>query len=164
VPEEDLPSGFYQFSRRSFVDNSRYVRGLVYVKRDGHNTYLKGFEPRYVMAMQGIPDAKLSREYRGFVIKVEDGVAMMVSRINGLTASFNFLNRVSSFENNYWVGYVARTTREDSSGARMTRMVFEHLPQNYPLVLKAARQAGFCDLEELVPYHQRLLQPKDPFR
>ena len=97
-------------------------------------------------------------------MKVEDGVTLTIARRNGLTASLNFLNRVSSFENNFWVGYVARTMRENSASTRITRMVFEHLPSNFGRVMHIARGVGFCSFEELVPFHQRLLQPTDPFR
>ncbi len=164
VPEQDFPSGFYRFSRRSFVHESEFVRGLVLVVREGKNTFIRGYEPKTAMAIQGIPAAAPTREYRGYVLRVEDGVTMMVARRNGLTASLNYLDRVTTFENNFWVGYVARTVRENSSSTRMTRMVYEHLPGDFTHAMKAARCAGFCKFEDLVPFHQRLLQPQDPFR
>lgn len=164
VPEIEFPNGFYQFSRRSFVRDSDYIRGLAYIKREGSNTFVRGYEPRAAMAMQGIPPAPTAREYRGFVLKVEDGLMFMVSRRNGVTASINFLNRVTSFENNFWVGYVARTVRETSSSERMTRLVYEYLGSDLARVLHAARSAGFCRFDDLIPFHQRLLQPNDPFR
>ncbi len=164
VPEQDFPSGFYQFSRRSFVKDNEYIRGLAYVKRDGSNTFLRGYEPKSAMAMQGIPPAPTAREYRGFVLKVEDGLTLVASRRNGITASLNFLNRVTSFDNNFWVGYVARTVRENSSSHRMTRLVYEHLGKDTARIMETARQAGFCSFDDLIPFHQRLLQPNDPFR
>lgn len=164
VPQEDFPDGFYHFSRRSFVQDSQYVRGLAYVKRDAGHTFVRGYEPKVAMAMQGIPPAPTAREYRGFVLKVEDGITLTVTRRGGLTASFNYLNRVTSFQNNFWVGYVARTVRENSSSNRMTRLVYEHLGQDFARVMTVARTAGFCSFDELIPFHQRLLQPDDPFR
>ncbi|WP_425656224.1 helix-turn-helix domain-containing protein [Roseobacter sp. EG26] len=164
VPEENLPSGFYQFARRSFVRDDQFVRGVVMIKREGENTYLRGFEPKTAMAMQGIPTGGPAREYRGFVMRIEDGVAATVARRNGMTASFNYLSRVTSFQNNFWVGYVARTVRETSSSTRMTRMVYEFLGPAISKVLPFARQAGFCEFADLMPFHQRLLQPNDPFR
>ncbi|MCV3271041.1 helix-turn-helix domain-containing protein [Roseobacter sp. WL0113] len=164
VSEEELPSGFYQFARRSFVRNDQYVRGLVLIKRDGDNTFLRGFEPKIAMAMQGIPADARAREYRGFIMHIEDGFAATVARRNGMTASFNYLSRVTSFQNNFWVGYVARTVRESSSGTRMTRLVYEYIGDSVGRVLSCARNAGFCQLDELMPFHQRLLQPNDPFR
>lgn len=164
VPEDDFPSGFYSFSRRSFVQDREYVRGLVYIKRIGDSTFIRGYEPKIAMAMQGIPPAPPAREYRGYVQQVEDGITIIASRRNGLTASINFLNRVTSFENNFWVGYVARTVRETSSSTRMTRLVYEYVGQDWGRVMDLARSAGFCPFEELIPFHQRLLQPTDPFR
>lgn len=159
VSEKDFPSGFYHFSRRSFMRDTAYVRGLIHVHREGDNTFLRGYEPKIAMAMQGIPGNPRAREYRGFVLKVEDGVTLTITRRNGLTASLNYLNRVISFENNFWVGYVARTVREDAASTRLNRVVFEHIADDFPRVMKIARATGFCDLEELVPFHQRLLQP-----
>lgn len=164
VSEEDLPSGFYHFARRSFVRDDQFVRGLVLVKRDGDNTFIRGYEPKIAMAMQGIPADARAREYRGFVMQIEDGFAATVARRNAMTASFNYLSRVTSFQNNFWVGYVARTVRESSSSVRMTRLVYEFIGNNRERILPCARKAGFCQLEDLMPFHQRLLQPEDPFR
>lgn len=164
VSEADFPSGFYRFSRRSFVRDSEFVCGLLFVSRKGKNTFIRGYEPKLAMAMQGIPPAASTREYRGYVLGLEDGVAITVARRNGLTASLNYLNRVTSFENNYWVGYVVRTVRENSSSTRVTRMVYEYLPHDFSKIMPVARSAGFCNLEDLIPFHQRLLQPQDSFR
>ena len=164
VPEDKFPSGFYHFSRRSFVRESEFVRGLVHVQRVGNSTFVRGYEPKIAMAMQGIPPAPAAREYRGYVLQVEDGVSLMAARRNGVTASMNYLNRVTSFENNYWVGYVARTVRENSSSTRMTRLVYEHLGTDFARIMPAARSAGFCQFDELIPFHQRLLQAEDSFR
>ena len=164
VAQDDFPTGFYQFSRRSFVKENEFVRGLIYVLRHGSDTHIKGYEPKHAMAMQGIPPAPQAREYRGFVLNVEDGVVIVTSRRNGLTASMNFLNRVTSFENNFWVGYAARTTRENSASTRVTRLVYEHLGHDLARVMPIARRAGFCRLDDLVAFHQNLLQHKDPMR
>jgi len=164
VPEADFPSGFYHFSRRSFVKDGDFVRGLVYVKRIGTDTFIRGYEPKVAMAMQGIPPAPAAREYRGYVQRIEDGVALIASRRNGLTASINFLNRVTSFQNNFWVGYVARTVRENSSSTRMARLVYEYLGDDFARVMELRRASGFCVFEDLIPFHQRLLQRDDPFQ
>ena len=164
VSEADFPSGFYRFSRRSFVRDGEFVCGLVEVSREDGGTFLRGFEPKTAMALQGIPPDPRAREYRGYVLKVEDGVAITVTRRGGVTASFNYLNRINSFQNNYWVGYVARTVRESPTGLRMTRLVYEYLPGGFSSALKVARTAGFVKGADLVPYHLRLLQPDDPFR
>lgn len=164
VPEDDFPNGFYQFSRRSFVKENEFVRGLVHVKRVQGMPVVRGYEPKVALAMQGIPPAPVAREFRGYVQKVEDGLTLIASRRKGLTGSVNFLNRVSSFQNNFWVGYVARTVRENAASTRITRLVYEHLGHDLGLALTAARNAGFCEFEDLIPFHQRLLQPEAPFR
>jgi transcriptional regulator with XRE-family HTH domain len=164
VPPEYFPSGFYAFSRASFVDKSLFVRGLVFVSRDGQNTFLRGFEPKSGMALQGMPTHSRGREFRGFIMQLEDGVSATVSRVGGLTASFNYLSRVPSYDNNFWLGYVARTVREETNASRVTRLVYEHLGRDTSKVLKAARSTGFCDLNDLPPFHRRLLQPDTPFR
>lgn len=164
IPEETLPTGFYHFSRRSFVDASSYVRGVVYVHRVGDNTFLKGYEPRDAMALQGIPPELSAREFRGMALKMDDGIAVTASRKNGVTASFTYMNRVASFQNNFWVGYVARTVPENPTSGRVTRLVYEYLGRGLGPALRFARRAGFCDADDLLPFHQRLLQPDVPFR
>ncbi len=164
VPEDAFPSGFYRFSRRSFVSETQFLVGLVYVFRHSGNTFVRGYEAKEAMRQQGLGTDNRTREFRGFLILQEDGVAMMASRRNAMTCSFNFLSRVASFENNYWVGYVTRTARESVLGTRVTRLVYEHLGGDHGDILAAARAAGLIEEEALLPFHRRLLQTGDPFR
>ena len=46
LPEQMFPSGFYQFSRRSFLDETLFIQGLVYVYRKDDATFLRGFEAK----------------------------------------------------------------------------------------------------------------------
>ncbi len=164
VAEATLPSGFYRFSRRSFTDQARFIQGLVLVFREGTNTFVRGYEARAAMAEQGMPQDAATREFRGFAMTQEDGVALLIARRGSNTGSFNFLSRVTAFQNNFWDGYVARTSRENISCQRVTRMVYEHLGVDRARVMQAARAAGYCRIEDLLPYHRRLLRPDDAFR
>ena len=164
IPEDLFPSGFYRFSRRSFVRDNRFIVGLVYVLRKNNLTFIRGYEAREALRQQGLPDDSRSREFRGYVARQEDGVAMLISRHNAMTCSFNFLARVASFENNFWVGYVTRTVRENAAGTRAERMVYEYLGRDVSLVLEAARQTGYYDEEDLMPFHRQMLQPSQTFR
>ncbi|MFK7753140.1 MAG: helix-turn-helix domain-containing protein [Sedimentitalea sp.] len=164
IPEDLFPSGFYRFTRRSFVNDARFIVGLVYVSRKDNHTHVRGFEARDAMTQQGLANTARAREFRGFVTRQEDGVAMMISRRRAMTCSFNYLSRVASFENNFWVGYVTRTVRESATAARATRMVYEHLGRSTSAVLGAARKTGFYSDSQLIPYHRHLLQIDEPFR
>lgn len=163
VREEDLPSGFYRFARRSFSDEQMFVRGLIYVFRNRGGTFLKGFEAKDAMRQQGLPIDPEHREFRGAVMPQEDGVAALVSRRAAATATFNYLARVPSFENNFWVGYAARTVRENVAGRRVERLVYEYLGRDMAHVLPAARSAGFCTEADLLPYQRNQLKPGEPF-
>jgi transcriptional regulator with XRE-family HTH domain len=164
VGEDIFPSGFFRFSRRSFINDAQFIVGLVHVFRHTGHVYIRGYEAREAMRQQGLPTEARAREFRGYVIRQEDGVALMISRRKAMTSSFNYLARVASFENNFWVGYVARTVRESTTSTRVTRMVYEHLEGSWGDVLEAARDTGFKTEDELLPFHRRLLQPNDPFR
>lgn len=122
IPQEDFPNGFFRFSRRSFTDNTRFLVGLVYVFRSARHTYVRGYEAREAMRQQGQPVEARAREFRGYAIRHEDGVALMISRRKAMTSSFNYLARVASFENNFWVGFVSRAVRENADTERVTRM------------------------------------------
>ncbi len=163
VDEEDFPSGFYRFARRSFLHDDMFVQGLTYVYRKDDHTFLRGFEAKQAMAEQGLPTAPAQREFRGVVMPQEDGVALMISRHGAQTASFNYLARVPSFENNFWVGYVTRTVREDVAGRRVERQVVEYLGRNTRKVLAAARSVGFCNKEAVLPYLRQMLKIGEPF-
>lgn len=163
IPEDYFPSGFYRFSRRSFVNETQFVVGLVYVFRSEEQTYVRGFEAREALRQQGLPTDARAREFRGYVARQEDGVTMLISRYNAMTCSFNYLSRVASFQNNFWLGYVSRTVPEATMGTRAVRMVYEHLGTHAGEVLDAARGAGFRTEDELLPFHKRLLRPSEPF-
>ena len=163
VQESLFPSGFYRFSRRSFLDRDVFVSGIVRVFRDGALTYVRGYEARAAMQAQGLGVDRTSREFRGLVLRQDDGIAAMISRKDTLTASFNFLSRVTSFDNNFWVGYAARTVRETPGSDRVVRMVYEHLGTGIGPAKAAAKTAGYCSLDALLPFHQRLLQPDVAF-
>ncbi|WP_424976790.1 helix-turn-helix domain-containing protein [Leisingera sp. S232] len=163
LTEEFFPSGFYRFTRRSFINEDKFVIGLVYVFRAADVTYIKGFEAREAMLSQGLPASPDAREFRGYVSSHEDGVAFVIARRKAMTYSFNYLARVASLENNFWSGYVARTVRENGAGERVTRMVYEHLGRDTGTVLAAARSAGFADEADLLPFHRRLLNTEHPF-
>ncbi|MFW8592714.1 helix-turn-helix domain-containing protein [Cribrihabitans neustonicus] len=164
LSESFFPSGFYRFSRRSFINEQKFVIGLVYVFREGEVTYIRGFEAKEAMASQGLPASPQAREFRGFVSAHEDGVAFVIARRKAMTYSFNYLARVASLENNFWSGYVARTVRDGAVGERVTRMVYEHLGRDRQLVLQAARSSGFATEEDLLPFHRRQLRTGEPFR
>ncbi|WP_246139384.1 helix-turn-helix domain-containing protein [Falsiphaeobacter marinintestinus] len=164
VSDQMFPSGFYRFTRRSFINDTQFVSGLVFVFRKSGQTYVRGFEAKDAMRQQNLPVDPTSREFRGYVTQQEDGIAMLISRRKAMTCSFNYLSRVASFENNFWVGYVTRTVRESPSGTRATRMVYEHLGNDRSKVFSAARGAGFQTEDDLMPFPRRLLQIDDPFR
>ena len=52
---------------------------------------------------------------------------------------------------------------DPQTGARVTRLTYEYIGKDPKTVLPAARQAGFIDIDALMPYHRRLLQPDAPF-
>ena len=163
VPERVFPSGYFRFSRRSFIDQDQFIVGLVSVFRQGRSTYIKGFEARDAMQAQGLSPSLRSREFRGVIMQQDEGVAALISRRGTMTFSFNYLHPVSSFENNYWVGYVGRTTREMASAVRVTRMVYEYVGTDWSAAVAAARQTGYVPVDRLLPYHRRYLQPEIGF-
>jgi len=164
VPTDVFPNGFYRFSRRSFIDETKFLLGLVYVFRTDGYTFVRGFEAKEAMRQQGLPLEAKTREFRGLVMQQEDGLAALIARRGAMTCSFNFLSRVTSFQNNFWEGYVTRTTRESFSGSRATRMVYEHIHDDCSAVLSAARSAGLCEESDLSAFHRRLLRVNEPFR
>ncbi|MCG7626197.1 MULTISPECIES: helix-turn-helix domain-containing protein [unclassified Epibacterium] len=164
VTEDVFPSGFYRFTRRSFISEESFVLGIVHVHRIDGITYVKGYEPRAGMRFQGLSTYGPTREYRGYMTCHEDGVAFVLSRRNTLTYSFNYLARVSAAENSLWTGYVARTIRESESGERVLRMIYEYLGNDVSTAIAAARGCGFTSAPDIIPFHKRLLQLGTPFR
>ena len=164
VTEDFFPSGFYRFSRKSFLDDDVFVLGLLFVFRQDGNTYVRGYESREAMRAQGLPVTSLAREYRGLALREEAGVTMLISRKGTMTCSFNFLSQVASFNNNFWVGYATRTVPEMVSTRRVLRLVYEHLPDDWPTIMAAARQVGFAQQSDIPPFHLRLLNTGEPFR
>ncbi len=164
VPEKLFPSGFFSFVRRSFIDDTHFATGLVHVSRSDGYTFLRGFEPRDAMRGQGLSTATTDREYRGLVMRQEEGVIALVTHRASLAATFNFLTPETSFQSNIWEGYATRTARERVRGRRAARMVYEYLGRGIQPALKVARAADLVPLEKVPPFHARLLQLEEPFR
>ncbi|WP_299614355.1 helix-turn-helix domain-containing protein [uncultured Tateyamaria sp.] len=163
VDERMFPTGFYKFARRSFLDTDRFVTGLVRVFRLDGSTVVRGYETREALSVQGMSVTRKAREFRGLILRQEDGVSALISRQGSHTASFNYLSRVTSFENNIWVGYVARTIQESIGNDRVVRMIYEHLGTGFGPAKAAAKAAGYCSADELTPFHRRLLKVDEPF-
>lgn len=159
VPQGMFPDGFYRFSRRSFIHLDHYVVGIVMVRRDGEGTFLRGYERKEAMVIQGLPTDADSREFRGMVMKQEDGLTLLAARRNAMTCSFNYLNRVASFENNFWVGYITRTVAESIGGLRAARLAYEYLGTDVSAAIGANRSGGFLREQDLPNFHARLLRP-----
>jgi transcriptional regulator with XRE-family HTH domain len=164
VPEELFPSGIYRFVRRSFVDETLFVRGLIYIHRKDGYTFLRGSEPMDALRRQGLSTARRDREFRGVVMRQEEGIMILVTHRNSMACSFNFLTPETSFQSNLWEGYVTRTVREKIAGIRAARMVYEHLGNNTAAILAAARGKALVGIEDLPPFHARLLRLDQPFR
>jgi transcriptional regulator with XRE-family HTH domain len=164
VAPETLPSGFYRFSRKSFMESDRYVQGLILIYRKGFLTFGRGMEAKEAVRQQGLPVDRHAREFKGLFVQQEGGITALMSRRGSLTVSFNYLSKVPSFENNYWVGYATRTVPEAINATRVARMVYEYIGPFGKDVLDAARISGFCNASKLRPYHQTLLQVETPFQ
>ena len=164
VSETLFPSGFYKFVRRSFIDDLQFATGLVYITRQNGHTFLRGFEPREAMRTQGLSMAPSNREFRGLVLRQEEGVMAVVTHRASLACSFNFLTPETSFQSNLWEGYATRTVREKLSGRRAARMVYEYLGKDTGAVLSAARQSGLVTQDQVAPFHVRLLRLTEEFR
>lgn len=164
VPEDMFPSGFYSFVRRSFIDDFLFTIGLVHVHREAPYTFLRGFEPRDAMRNQGLSTEPGHREFRGLIMRQEEGVAALVTHRNSLACSFNFLTPETSFQSNIWEGYATRTVREKVTGRRAARMVYEYLGTGLKKALPVARQAGLVALEDVPAFHARLLRLNEEFR
>ena len=163
VPQSLFPDGFYRFARRSFVDENVYFIGVNYVRREGKTTVIKGYESRSAMRMQGFPEDSDTREYRGIMMRQENGVVLIASRRNAMTSSFNYLGQVPAFENNFWAGYATRTVAESSGGLRVTRLSYEYVGAGFRNGMRAARTSGFVTADALPAFHRRLLKPGEPF-
>lgn len=163
LTEEAFPSGFYRFSRKSFVETELIVIGLVYVFRDNQYTFLRGYEPRAVMRAHGLPCNGPLREFRGYVSSQEDGVSFNVAHRHNMASTFNYLGRVAAFQNKFWLGYSARPTRETLRGRRVARMVCEHVDLPLQEIVRLARKTGYVALNELPEYHKHHLLLDTPF-
>jgi len=163
VSEETFPSGFYRFARKSFIDPEKFVMGLVMIHRSDGYTFLRGFEPRSALREKGLSTARYHSEYRGIVMRQEEGVMAVVAHRDSLSCSFNFLTPQTAFQSNLWEGYATRTVREQINVSRATRMVYEHLGNSTKQLLAAARETGVMELDRIPPYFLHLLRPEDPF-
>ncbi len=163
IPEDEFPSGFYRFTRAAFTDADRYIVGLVKISRRDNLTVLRGYEPKEALAMLDLPTDPTTREFRGVAMPQAEGFALLVSRRDSLTTSFNYLSRISAIGKFYWVGYTLRTTPENPTGRRAARLIYEYLGRDTHQILATARMAGYVHEDALSPFHRRQLRVGEPF-
>lgn len=163
ISEDLLPSGFYRFSRQSFLYPEQFIIGLLYIYRRDGWTFIKGSEARQSVMEQGLPEDRHTRQFKGYALRLEDGIGAMISRRNAMTYTFNFISPVASLNRNFWHGYAARTVNEGMNTARAARMVYEFLDTSTDLILHTARTAGVCCANDLPAFHRRLLRLDVPF-
>jgi len=163
VPPDLFPSGFYSFARKSFLDEEKFVSGLVLVTRRDAYTFLRGFEPRSALREKGLSTAPYTSEYRGLIMRQEEGIVALVAHRDAMSCSFNFLTPETAFQSTLWEGYATRSVREKVTGRRATRLVYEHLGNNPGRVLAAARKTGVVPRSALPPIYVHLLRSDDPF-
>ena len=156
VPDTVFPNGFYRFARQSFLDANQFVMGIVFIKR--------GFEPRSALKAKGLSTQIYNTEFRGLVMRQEEGVMAVVTHRDSMSCSFNFLAQDTSFQSNIWEGYASRTVREKVTGRRAMRMVYEHLGPSCGRVLEVARQTGVVTIDKVPAYYLHLLRPAEEFR
>ncbi len=164
VPEDMVPSGLYRFSRRSFVDDSLAMLGMLLVFREDGYTFLRGYEAKDAMAQQGLPTTGPAREFRGIFLQQEEGVANIAARRGSITCSYQFLSRYPSMDGHFLEGYSARSVRETVRSRRVERTVYEHIGTNKKLIRETAEQGGLIPHDQLPRFHQRLLRIDEPFR
>ena len=158
VDEGSLPSGLYRFSRRSFVDPSRAMVGLIQITRDAGLTYGRGYESIQAMRELNLDDDPSSREWRGPLLRIEDGFAMLAQRLGGNTGSFNYFSQTASMGNSFWMGYTIRAVGEAMDTVGSVRFVMEHLGRSFRTQMQAARSCGLVSYDALPPHHRRLLR------
>lgn len=158
ISEELLPSGLFRFLRRSFIEQDKFVEGLVYVYRRNNFCFVRGHEAKEAMSKVGLTSPR-EREFRGFFLRQENGVASMVARRGGLTGSFTYLHRIPSLAARTWTGYTIRSAPEMPTGQRMTRLVWEHLGNDYGRALAVARSTGYRWTADLSDSDRAILKP-----
>lgn len=163
VSEERFPSGFYRFSRRSFLDTDLVMNGLVYVfRRDGF-AFIRGYASRSIMRDLALPTNSPIREFRGVLIPQEEGVHFTISHRNNIATVFNYLSRASALQQNVWVGFSARPERDNVIKRRVTRLVYEKINGSFSDVRAVAKSTGYVPLSEIPELHQRHLRLGTPF-
>ena len=97
VPEHLFPSGFYVFSRHSFIYPDIFIQRIVHVYRKDGMAYITGREPISEMRKQALPIDKYACEFRDMVLAMDTGLGMLASRRRFITGSFNFIAPVPSY-------------------------------------------------------------------
>ncbi|MCH2164321.1 MAG: helix-turn-helix transcriptional regulator [Marinovum sp.] len=161
IPQSTLPDGLYRFLRRSFIEQDKFVEGLVFVYRENDFCFVRGHEAKEAMSKVGLTRPR-DREFRGFFLRQENGVASLVTRRGALTGSFTYLHRVPSRRANMWTGYTIRTTPEMPTGQRSTRLVWEHLEHDPARILEVARGSGYRWVNDLSDTDRDILKPDMP--
>lgn len=163
ISEERFPSGFYRFTRQSFLDTDLIMLGLAYVfRRDGF-TFLRGYASRSMMRDLALPTNSPLREFRAVVTPQEEGVYFTLSHRHNIASVFNYVSRASALHRDVWVGFAARPERDTVTKRRISRLVYERIGNSFSEVRAAAASTGYVPLSEIPKLHQKYLRVGTPF-
>jgi len=81
ISSDIFPTGFFRFSRHSFVEKKPLRSGVDFVYKRDFQMLLRGMETKEAIASQGLDTNTKTREFRGFIIAQEGGLAMLAFAI-----------------------------------------------------------------------------------
>jgi len=164
VPEALFPSGFYRFIRGSFFSEDHCVVGLVHVTRRSGYTFIRGYDPARTLLNHAIRLPAREREYRGVVLRQDEGVMAITMRRYSMSCSFTYLTLERVLPTPLWEGFAARAAREKPKTRRAGRVIYQHLGKDPSAILRAARETGLAQDDGISAHHHSMLQKIREFR
>jgi hypothetical protein len=151
-----MPTGFYKFTRGSFIQPHRLQTGLIYVYEKGGVKFSKGYTPRALTRMLGMnPNSRIDREFKGAVFGTDRGAVSMSAHHNSKSCSFTYLDICTFVEKTFLVGYCARTMPDTNSYSSIRKVVYEKISDDFKTARGILRSTGFTDLDDI----PRVLHP-----
>jgi len=148
IGEDNFPSGFYRYLSQSGAIPGQISTGLIYVKRDAANTFIRGYKGKAQAETSNQPYGSRP-EFRGLVLRQEEGVAALVSLRNSAAEFFVHLTPTSNADDKLWIGKTCQTSRTQDKDHPALKLVCEHLGDNFARAREAATMASRYDYSEL---------------
>ncbi|MDA7424222.1 hypothetical protein [Thalassococcus lentus] len=159
-PKGTIETGMYFCWRRSFSDNTKYIRVPMSIRVFEGALVTKGYDPRQLVNLGYLPEQKpKEREFHGMVMEEDLGVSFFIMHSDPIRIGcVMMLEKVSQASVGYFSGIALLLRKRIQNLPRISSVVFHKASEEDANPIRLAHSKVLFDADEIPTYVLRELQ------